>query len=366
MTLWGLSLNGLDIGVGQEGMSLLVWHGHEMVFGFACTVALGFLLTAVQTWTGERSVHGGVLFFLTLTWLVVRGLLWSGDAFLQWLALPLQMLWWGISIFSLARVLITSNNKRNYMFIPMTLLLMALNYGVLYTAINGAEHIALALLRSAIILFGVLISVIAGRVVPFFTKKGVANVSVIETPRLDRYLPLVSLGLFLIFVIRLFVQFPQLDMVFIALCISTGVLHLYRLLHWHSWATRKVPLVWALHISYLFLSLGFIVLGISSFSPRINFSTALHLITVGSIGGMILPMIVRVSLGHTGRALKASPLMTAAFICVFLAALLRFIYMMVGMPFVAWNISAFLWVLAFSSFVVEFFGVLTKSRADGK
>ncbi len=366
MVLWGLSLNGVDIGVGHEGVSLLVWHGHEMVFGFACTVALGFLLTAVQTWTGERSVHGGLLFLLTVIWLLVRGMLWSGDALLQWLALPLQMLWWGISILSLARVLLISKNTRNYMFIPMTLVLMVLNGGVLYTAMNGADHIALDLLRSAIILFGVLISVIAGRVIPFFTKKGVANVSVIETPRLDRYLPLVSLALFIMFVIRVFVTFPLLDMIFISLCIATGALHFGRLLHWNSWATRKVPLVWALHVSYLFLSLGFIVLGISMFIPKINLSTALHLITVGTIGGMILPMIVRVSLGHTGRTLKASPFIAAAFICVFLAALLRFIYMMVGMPLVAWNLSAFLWVLAYSGFVVVFFGVLIRPRADGK
>ncbi|MFL0803518.1 MAG: NnrS family protein [Agarilytica sp.] len=366
MALWALSLNGWAIGVGNLGLSLLVWHGHEMVFGFACTIALGFLLTAVQTWTGERSLHGGLLFFLTLVWLSARVLLWRGDALLQWLGFGFQMLWWGMCILSLARVLIVAKNKRNYLFIPMTSVLMALNFGVLYAALSKADHIALELLRGAIILFGVLISVIAGRVIPFFTRRGVATASVTETPLLDRCLPLVSSLLFIVFVARILSTVSLLDTAFSVLCIVTGALHGYRLLHWNSWETRNTPLVWTLHVSYLFLSLGFVVLGLSTFIDRINFSTALHLITVGAIGGMILPMIVRVSLGHTGRALKASPLMSAAFIGVFLAALLRFVCMWLGLPFIAWNISAFLWVLAFACFIIVFADVLLKPRADGK
>ncbi len=366
MALWALFLNGVDIGVGHGGVSLLVLHGHEMVFGFASTVALGFLLTAVQTWTGERSLHGGLLIFLTMIWLVVRGLLWSGDELLQWLALILQMLWWAISIFALARVLIISRNTRNYLFIPVTMLLMVLNFGVLYAAMFESEELSLTLLRGAIILFGVLISVIAGRVIPFFTKRGVASASIVETPILDRYLPFVSFVLFIVYVVRAVISHSLMDSVFTLLCILTGVLHLYRLLKWGSWETRNVPLVWALHISYLFFSIGFIVLGLSVYVDRVSFSTALHLITVGAIGGMILPMIVRVSLGHTGRVLTASRLMTFAFVCVFAAALFRFIYMVVGMPLMAWNLSAFLWVLAFACFVLAFFGVLTKPRADGK
>ncbi|MDT8311791.1 MAG: NnrS family protein [Methylophaga sp.] len=51
------------------------WHGHEMLFGFVGAVIVGFLLTAVQSWTGLRSVNGRPLMYLLLLWLAARVLM---------------------------------------------------------------------------------------------------------------------------------------------------------------------------------------------------------------------------------------------------------------------------------------------------
>ncbi|EWG98639.1 NnrS family protein [Halomonas sp. BC04] len=54
---------------------LMWWHQHEMIFGFGAAVVVGFLLTAVQNWTGQRSVSGAPLLGLVVLWLAARVLL---------------------------------------------------------------------------------------------------------------------------------------------------------------------------------------------------------------------------------------------------------------------------------------------------
>ncbi len=357
--LWLLYLNGFGVSFGQKGLSAIVWHIHEMVFGFAATVAVAFLLTAVQTWTGCRSVHGHLLVVLTILWSIVRGLLWSGDVLLQWAAIYLQGLWWLVCIASLAYLVIKVRNKRNYLFVPLLSFLMLLNISILYLDLTNNTELALHFSRTTILLFGLLIGIVAGRVVPFFTRKGVENSNVTDTPVIDNYLIALSIIGISTFVSGEFFDLSKLPAI---LMIILGGLHFFRLLHWDSLSVKAVSLLWSLHIAYFFLSVGFFAMGASYFFSGITLSNALHLIAVGTVGGMILAMMARVSLGHTGRPLKVSPIINIAFLFLFLAASIRFLFPMFSLYLLAWNLSGALWFLAFSIFCVFYAAILFKKR----
>ena len=146
--------------------------------------------------------------------------------------------------------------------------------------------------------------------------------------------------------------------------IITGIMHLLRLRHWDSWATRKVPLLWSLHLAYFALGTGLILLGLSYASNTIRFADALHLITIGTIGAMILAMMARVSLGHTGRALQPHFSINIAFALILLAAVARVLLPPLGQQLWAWDISAGLWITAFTLFIGRYTTILLSQRPD--
>ncbi|MFT5789824.1 MAG: hypothetical protein ACI8SJ_001943 [Shewanella sp.] len=359
IAVWLLFLHGQLPGLATAGLSPVIWHIHEMLFGFGATIAVAFLLTAAQTWTNRRSINGLPLIMLTLIWLSVRALIWSADPNLLMLAVALQATWWLVSIAYIASMVIKANSNRNYQFIPLLLAMMSLNIGFLLADINGHTELALHLSRSAILLFGLLVGIIGGRVIPFFTGRGAENAEVKATPLLDKLLPIATLLGVTVFFTGYFIQLPFTPA---PLLILAGVLHLLRLLNWDSIATLKVPLLWSLHGSYLALALGLIALGLSYHIELLRFADALHLITIGTIGAMILAMIARVSLGHTGRALKPHFSINIAFMLILLGALARVTLPLMQQPILAWDISALCWIVAFSLFIWHYTTVLFSTR----
>ncbi len=361
ITAWLLFLHGQLPSLATTGLSPVVWHIHEMLFGFAATIAVGFLLTAAQTWTNRRSINGLPLIALTLIWLAVRGLLWSNDPTLQLAAVTLQASWWLISIGYLANMVIKAKSNRNYQFIPLLTAMMSFNIGFLLADINGYTELAMHLSRCAILLFCLLVGIIGGRVIPFFTGRGAENAKVKSTPQLDKWLPWVSLLGLAVFFSGYFIELPFTPA---TLLILAGAMHLLRLLNWNSLATLKVPLLWSLHGSYLALALGLIALGASYHIDALRFADALHLITVGTLGAMILAMIARVSLGHTGRPLKPHFSINIAFILILAGALARVTLPLAQQPILAWDISATCWVVAFSLFIWHYSLILMRPRPN--
>ncbi len=357
--IWLLYLHGQFSGFTTGAISPVIWHIHEMLFGFGATIAVAFLLTAAQTWTNKRSINGLALIGLTLIWLAVRVLLWSSAPRLQLAAMALQATWWMVSIAYIANMVISAQSKRNYQFIPILSAMMLLNIGFLAADYSGHTQLALHLSRSAILLFGLIVGVIGGRVIPFFTGRGAEGSNVTSTPRLDKLLPVATITGVSIFFIDYFVNLPFSPA---SILILTGILHLARLLHWDSIATRKVPLLWSLHASYLALSLGLIALGVSYHTDLIRFADALHIITIGTIGAMILGMIARVSLGHTGRALKPHWSINIAFSLILIGALTRVILPLIQQPILGWDISALCWIVSFGLFIWHYTPILLRAR----
>lgn len=356
--IWGLSLMGY-VSLSQEVMPSSLWHAHEMIFGFAALVAVGFILTAVQTWTGKASIKGLPVILLLGIWFCARVLLLVNTQVTALFVLALLVAWWGSVIAIYARIVISAKNQRNYLFLPLLLALGILNISAIGFSIAGQHDISFHIVRSAVLLFTILMAIVGGRVIPFFTVNG-AKVAP-KAPKLwveKALLPISLIGIS-IFIVGNFVELPFTPAAFMVLA---GSLHLVRMSTWSSLKTTKVPLLWSLHISYALMGLGLVALGLSYQFEALQFSTALHLITLGAIGLMIIAMMSRVSLGHTGRLLHVKQQITIAFALVILAAILRFSLSLTGHPFEAWITSAVLWVVSFTIFFFTYWPVLTAPR----
>ncbi|MDN3378518.1 MULTISPECIES: NnrS family protein [unclassified Pseudoalteromonas] len=351
----------------QLSMPATLWHAHEMLFGFAGAVAVGFLLTAAQTWTGVASISGNKLMLLTFVWLAARGVFFiTGtdiENFNLYGVLLLQLLWWLAAITALANMLLKANNKNNYQFLPILSALCALNIIYLWLVIEQNMLLALAVVDTAVLVMTLLVGVVAGRVLPFFTARGLGLAEQVRTPRLDKVLLYSSLfAVALYFISQLFISSVNPGW---ALAV-VAVLHVWRSVLWWNNKTLKVPLLWSLHFSYLALGVGLVLLALSFYNPVILFKDALHMITIGTIGMMILAMMTRVSHGHTGRPLTIPHFMAVAFALVLVAAIVRSLLPFVIGPHIAWQLSAVLWLVAFVLFLLHCIPILTRRRVDGR
>jgi len=349
----------------QLSMPATLWHAHEMLFGFAGAVAVGFLLTAAQTWTGVASISGNKLMLLTLVWLAARGAFFitaTGiDNLNLYLVIGLQTLWWLSAIITLANMLIAAKSKNNYQFLLVLGVLCALNTIYLWLVLQKNMALALSIVDTGVLVMTLLVGIVAGRVLPFFTARGLSLDQQIRTPRFDKILLFSSiLAIFLYFLSQLHNFNPGWGMGVVA------VLHLSRSFMWWNSKALKVPLLWSLHFSYLALGLGLALVTLSFFSSLILFKDALHMITIGTIGLMILAMMTRVSHGHTGRPLTIPHFMAVAFALVLVAAIVRSLLPFVIGPHIAWQLSAMLWLVAFVLFLLHCIPILTRRRVDGR
>jgi uncharacterized protein involved in response to NO len=343
----------------------LWWHAHEMVFGFSSAVIVGFLLTAVQTWTGQAGVRGWSLFWLWAVWLAARVLLFFNFPFVPlWLVALLDNGFLLLAAVFLAIPIIKVRQYRNLFFVPVLLLLTLCNL-IAYYKVNtgGIQHGVYA----AIMIVTLVMTVMGGRVIPFFT----ANACKFEKPIPIKYLELVSLiSVWLIAIGFLFNLHTNSDFrqVFALLFAIAGLTNLVRWARWKFVKTLSTPLLWSLHLSYLFIPVSFLLMSYHSAVEVGQLSTILHGLTAGAMGSMILAMMARVSLGHSGRTLQVASIIPTAFAAVILAGVVR---VGGGLLLTDWYlqsvlISAVLWCYGFIVFSLVYWPVLTKPRVDGR
>jgi len=336
----------------------LLWHAHEMLFGFAVAVIVGFLMTAGKSWTGLQTPRGLTLGVLVVVWLSARvaSLVapYAVFAALDLALLPLVGL-----IF--LRLLIRSKNWRN---VPLALILLMLAVVNLTFHLSTQGIIDVAPMRSlyAGLAFIVMIEcVMAGRVVPFFTASAMSGIKIDPIVWLDRS-SLVATGLGLTFWVTNFhagVAATALALAFI--------FNLVRQLRWHPWATYNRPILWILHLAHLWLSLGLGLLALGQIG-WVPISIGVHALGVGATGGLIIGMMTRTARGHTGQALTVGLPEWLAYALIMLAAILR-----VAVPLFLPSLYAFglvtaalAWSAAFLIFLWKYTPWLVKTRADGK
>ncbi|XOV79876.1 MAG: NnrS family protein [Aestuariibacter sp.] len=337
------------------------WHIHEMMFGFGLAVVAGFLLTAVQTWTGIPGLKGLKLAGLAGLWLLARGMMILQPQLGVWPIIVVDMLFVPCVMIALITPIVRVAQWRNLIFAPILVGFMALNGLFHWMALNSDYSLMAQTATTTVLLMAIVITVIGGRVIPMFTANGTQTPKVAPLPWLEK---LTLLSTTVVALLSLFYR-PDEALLSIALVFS-GVCHLWRILRWRIWVTYRVPMVWSLHLSYLSLALGLVLSGLAGFFTVFSFSQALHLVTIGAMAGMILAMMTRVSLGHTGRTIISSKRTTAAFVALFLAALIRVLGPEVISDY-SWVLllSGFSWSIAFALFLWRYIPILCCARVDG-
>ncbi|MGO4813581.1 NnrS family protein [Cupriavidus sp. 2MCAB6] len=342
----------------QPAMGGMLWHAHEMVFGFAAAIVVGFLFTAGKNWTGLQTPQGGLLACLAAVWLAARVLMWTGPAAV---AAGLDLAFLLLCAASFLRVLVRAGSTRNYGLAAALFLLWALN-AVFHVALaNGAVLLALQSADAGIGLIVIFITVIGGRVIPMFTANTVPGVRIRRSAAIERSVVALTLAAMTACTLA-----PR-GMATAAIALLAALAQAVRLGGWSSRRTAGKPLIAILHLAYGCLPLGLLLLAAAALGWA-DRSAALHALTVGAIGCAILGMITRTALGHTGRKLEAGQMEKAAYACIGTAALFRVLGPLLLPQYKPFWIAgaAALWMAAFLLYLVKYTPYLTRPRADGR
>lgn len=338
----------------------LAWHIHEMLFGFVMAAIAGFLLTAIPNWTGRLPVGGGPLASLAGLWLLGRIACLFSALVPVWLAVAADLSFPVVLAGVAAREIVVGRNWRNLpVVVPVGVLGIA-NL-LMHLEADGVAVPSGLGWRLGLATVIVLISVMAGRIVPSFTRNWLAKRLGSELPPRHSWVDKLALGLLHAGLIG-WAFLPAFWPVGLLLLLGAAI-NLWRLLRWRGFATAAEPLLLVLHVGYAWLVLGVALLGATLLGADVPLSAAIHTLTAGAIGTMILAVMTRATRGHVGRALSADRITVLIYVLVILAAITR-----VGAAFATtWTmplliISACLWIAAFAGFVLSYGPMLILPR----
>lgn len=368
--LWAIVVPGLFITalagkpVLPAGIDPIAWHRHEMLFGYLGAVVGGFLLTAIPNWTGRPPLKGAALLALASLWLagrlavILSGAIGIAGAVLLDAGFLLVMA-------AIAGAELYAARNRN---VPVVVLTAVLAIASMLDLIEGAGAIPPSGLGYRIGVGAILtmVMLIGGRLIPTFTRNWLVNRGVEPRlpPAMQRFdlAVLVAGGLAML----AWIGAPSARPTGIAL-VAAGLLNLARLLRWRGWRTGAEPLVMILHLAYLWVPVGLVLLGASILGAAIPASAGLHALTAGAFGGMTLAVMTRASLGHTGRPLHAGPATCAIYVMIMTAVLLRVAAPVLPIDYMrSIHAAAAAWIAAFGLFILFYAPVLFRPRAHGR
>lgn len=341
------------------------WHAHEMLFGFVGAAIAGFLLTAVPSWTGSPGFAGRPLIGLVALWLAGRVALALVDVVPFSVAATLELSFLPLLLVLLAPPILRARNRNLPILAVVTLFWLI---DAAYMRALRTDDIALAAgaARVGVDLVLILVVVIGGRIVPAFTSNALRRAGADVMPVTRGWLEAIAIGsVALIALCDLFVPGSRIVGVLAAI---GAVAHVERLAGWRSFRVRGEPILWALHVAYAWIPLGLALqalwlLGGVGFAAKWQ-----HAITYGAFGTMILAVMTRASLGHTGRPLVVARPIAVAYGLLTLGALLR-VFGGAWTPeyyLLTLTASGLAWTTAFLIFVWIYGPILMSPRADGR
>lgn len=353
--LWALQFSGL---LPHPYLAGPVWHAHEMLFGFTLAVIVGFLFTAGRNWSNLPTPTGWKLAALAALWIAGRVLVltpWAIAAAVVNVLLPL------LAAVGLGVPFFKAKSKRNYFFVGLLALFSVAAAVVHLSQLGLIQAPAWLGLQTALDMVLFIIAVMSGRVVPMFTNNGVPGAVATRNPNADK----VALGSILVLL--------GLDAVGIrgwpvaAIAIVGCLTHAWRWLLWQPWKTLSVPLVWVLHLAYAWIPVHLILRALGELG-RVNPSVAIHALTVGAVGGLIIGMMTRTAKGHTGRPLRADRYETTCYVLVAASAAVRVLVPLLApaQTIHAVLVSAVLWSAGFGLYAVRYWPILSRPRIDGR
>ena len=362
LALWLLALGG-QIAI-PSAFDVLAWHRHEMLFGFVGAVIAGFLLTAVPNWTGSLPIAGWPLASLFGLWVAGRLAMLFSALLGAGLAAIIDVSFYLVLAGVAAREVLQASN-RNVPIVGLVLM-----FGVA-DALDHAASVwrfgdAALPWQAAMSLIIILISLVGGRIVPSFTRNWLVKHGIKDgLPEQPGRFDMAVIGLTALALLAWISATPGwLASTLLGLA-AAG--QLARLARWKGWKAVADPLVFVLHVGYAWVPVGLALLAAAQSGSPVPQSAAVHAFTAGAMATMILAVMTRASLGHTGRELRAGVATGAIYLLVTVGALLRIgaslglIDYQMGL-----EIAASAWAGSFLLFLFAYGPVLFGPRPDGK
>ena len=361
MVLW-MGVYVFHLALPMRGISTFQWHAHEMIYGFAMAVIAGFLLTAVKNWTGVQTLYGLGLAILFGLWTIPRIIFLFGTSWL-FIAAIFDILFMGALLGAIIYPIAKAKQWRQAGIVAILLLLTLGNLCFYLGAAGISERGAYIGIYGGLFLIIGLILVVGRRVIPFFVEVGVGyRVKLRNSQRLD------------IAIIVLYVAFLISEVLlqnrWLVACsaLSLALLNSMRLAGWHTKGIWQKPLLWSLFIGFGWINFGFLLLAVNTFLNLPNV-VVIHAFSVGGVGLIILSMIARVTLGHTGRNIQNPPAIVRIFLLILIAGTILRVVAPLLIPdyYLFWVASSqALWIAAFSMFLITYSPMLIGPRVDGQ
>ena len=319
-----------------------LWHGHEMLFGFAAAIICATVLTALPSWAGTPEIRGAPLAGLVALWLAGRVAFWAAGSLPLWVVIAAD----GALYAALLAVLgpqLRNVANRNYLLLLVVLVGM-LAGDVLFLAGHAESGITTAL-YALVLLFALKAGVFA----PVFTGNHLR-----ATGRGDQVpflLPLEVAAVGTVFVLAA-VDLADVPRPWRALAaLLAFAVHAVRMLRWRGWKAWDVPLLWTMHVAYAWMVLAFLLIGLGDLGFEGAGRSSLHAFTVGALGSMMLGLMTRVALRHTGRPLVPPRAVVGAYWLIQLAALSRVGAQLTGADEPWVGVAGIAWIVAIAIYL---------------
>ncbi|KAA3630955.1 MAG: NnrS family protein [Proteobacteria bacterium] len=347
------------------GVEPALWHSHEMLFGVVPAAIAGFLLTAIGNWTGAAHLRGGGLLALAALWLAGRAAMWLSAVVPPWLVATLDMAFLPTLAIYAARVLIRHGNHRNLILAVMLGLLALCNLFMHLSFSGFGPHFARLGEVAAMDLVAVIMIVIGGRITPAFTANWLSmnarNPAVVQrSAKLDTWAMASALAMV---PADLATGAPWLGA---AAALVAAVVSGWRLLRWRGWHASGEPLLWILHLGLAWVVVALLLKALTPVAG-LNPSAWMHALGAGAMGTLILGVMTRVAMGHTGRAIELRRGGIWIYAAITVAALSRLGAALELLDFQrSVALASAAWVVAFGLFAVLYWRILSQPRVDGK
>jgi uncharacterized protein involved in response to NO len=351
--------------ISPSALPVHLLHGHEMLFGLVSAAIAGFLLTAVPSWTGTRGFGGMPLVVLTLVWLLGRAsFLLPAHLPFAWI-IGAELAFLPLLAILIAPPLIRSRN-RNTPLLGVLVLLWISDFTFMLAMRSADVAMASASLLATLNVVLLLITIIGGRIVPSFTGNALRKAGIQVVMRNWSWLE--HAVIFLMMVMLLVDLWSPAARIAGAVAGLVGLLQLLRLSGWNGWRTGSEPIVWILHAGYAWIPLG-LLLKAGFLAGGFQWAAFwMHALGAGAAATMILAVMSRASLGHSGRPLEVAPIMAWSYGLLILAVLVR-VFGASLLPFsyiVTIQIAGGLWMIAWLIYAVVYAPILLLPRIDGK
>ena len=339
-----------------DAIPLKLLHGHEFIFGFAAAIISGIVLTALPSWAGTEEICGRRLMLLTALWLAGRIAFWASPWLPSLLPAVVDCLLFPAIFFMLAPQLLRAGNRLYLLLLPILAVLFAANTIYHHGLLASNYGQAWQALRLAIYAIIVLYILKGGVLAPIFTANALREKGRASLPACNMKLEVAATGAVLLLATLDLAAAPPVWTGSIAL--ACALLHGWRTARWQGWRVADVPLVLVMHLGFVWLILAFVLKAAAELGGIVPEAMWLHAFTIGSLGLMMLGLMTRVSLRHTGRPLRVPPAMIVACVLIFAATMLRLAASLHGPHSPAIVLSAGLWAASFALYFLTFWKVL--------